>query len=297
NFLQDARLAWRGFARARLFTGAAVILLATGVAGTTAMVALFEGVLLRPLPVPHQDRVIVAWKDLKSSGYKHYPFGDRDVTRVAEDNHLLERVAGVTTNGVSQWLAVEGTSASYLKGALVTGGFFDVLDVPPLLGRRLAPSDDIEGAAPVIVISARLWARRYGNSRDVIGRRIELDEHSFSIVGVMPADIDYPRGVEPWRPTRAVPRTQTCGAAAGQEIDLIARLQPGVTAAQGTEELSALVKRFDAETPASSRDVTTVVVHPFDEVIVGTSRPAILALLAAVCLVLLIANANVANLL
>lgn len=296
QFAHDARLAWRGFARAKLFTGAAVILLAAGVAGTTAMVALFEGVLLRPLPVPHQDRVVLAWKDLENSGYRHYPFGDRDIIRVRENSRLLERVAGVTTNGVSQWLAVEGTSASHVSGALVAGAFFDVLDVPPLLGRRLAASDDVEGAEPVIVISARLWARRYGRSRDVIGRRLMLDEHSFTIVGVMPADIDYPRGVELWRPTRSVPLTQTFGAAARQEIDLIARLRPGVTPAQAHAELSALAKRFEAEQPAALRNAT-VVVRGFDDAIVGSSRPAIVALLAAVCLVLLIANANVANLL
>src|SRR6185295_6622807 len=121
--------------------------------------------LLRPLPVPDQDRVILAWKDLENSGYRHFPFGDRGIVRVGENSRLLERVAGVTTNGISQWLAVEGTSAGYVSGALVAGPFFEVLDVPPLLGRRLSASDDLEGAEPVIVISARLWTRRYGHSR------------------------------------------------------------------------------------------------------------------------------------
>lgn len=298
GFPHDARLAWRGLIRAKPFTTSAVALLAVGIAGTTTMVVLAEGVLLRPLPVPEQSRVILAWKDLRASGYAHYPFGDRAISQVRDSTRLLQMVGGVDSNGVSQRLAVEGTVAAYVKEAVVVGAFFDVLGVPPLLGRRLAPSDDLDGAERVIVISARLWHRRYGGSPDVIGRRLFLDDHDpFTIVGVMPPDVDYPHGVEVWRPTRSVPLTETFGAAARQEIDLIARLRQGVTLTQAADELSTLTRRFEAEQSADAPRGLTPVVRRLDSVIVGRSATTIVALLVAVCLVLLIASANVANLL
>jgi MacB-like periplasmic core domain/Glycosyltransferase family 87 len=250
DLLLDTRFAWRGLSRARGFTGAAVVVLGVGIAGATAMLALVQGVLLRPLPVRDQQRLIIAWKDLKASGYQHYPFGDRAITSLSERTHLLEPVAGVTTNGLSHWIAVDDDGgAAYIKGALVTGGFFEVLDVNPVLGRRLMPSDDREGSEAVVVISAGLWQRRYGRSLGVVGRHIMLDERAFTIVGVMPPDIDYPRGVELWRTTRSVPISQTFGDAARQEVDLIARLRTDVTVEQAAGELSALTRQFDAEAP------------------------------------------------
>jgi putative ABC transport system permease protein len=294
----DIRLAWRGLSRARGFTGAAIVVLGVGIAGATAMLSLAQGVLLRPLPVRDQQRLIIAWKDLKASGYQHFPFGDSAITSLGERTHLLERVAGVTTNGLSQWVAVgDDGGAAYVKGALVTGGFFEVLDVKPVVGRRLMPADDREGSEAAVVISAGLWQRRYGGSRDVVGRRMMLDERAFTIVGVMPPDIDYPRGVELWRTTRSVPVSETFGDAARQEVDLVARLRTGVTVEQAADELSALTRRFEAEASPTTVRGLTPVVRRFDEVMVGDSRPMIIALLIAVFMVLLIATVNVANLL
>ena len=298
DLMLDTRLAWRGLSRARGFTAAAVVVLSVGIAGATAILALVQGVLLRPLPVRDQQRLIIAWKDLKASGYQHYPFGDRAITSLSERTQLLQQVAGVTTNGLSHWIAVDDAGgAAYVKGALVTGGFFEVLDVNPVLGRRLMPSDDREGSEAVVVISAGLWQRRYGRSLGVIGRRIMLDERQFTIVGVIPPDIDYPHGVELWRTTRSVPITQTFGEAARQEVDLIARLRTDVTVEQATDELSTLTRQFEAEVSPTSPRGLTPVVRPFDDVIVGDIRPMIFALLIAVGLVLLIATVNVANLL
>ena len=104
-------------------------------------------------------------------------------------------------------VVVDDGVSSYVNVALVTGGFFDVLGVRPILGRALTPADDVEGAENVIVISHGLWQRRYGGSREVIGRRVMLGEQPFTIVGVMPPDLDYPSGVEVWRTTRSVPTT------------------------------------------------------------------------------------------
>ncbi len=297
GFKQDHFLAWRGLWRAKAFSVAAIFTLALGIAGTTVIFTLIQGVLLRPLPVRDQDRLIVAWKELRSSGYDHYPFGDAEIEAAGEASRLLESVAGVTSNGAYRWVVVENGRSDYVMGALVTGGFFEVMGIEPLLGRAFTRADDKEGAEDVLVISHGLWRRRYGGSPEAIGRRVTLNDRPFAIVGVMPPDVDYPAGVELWRTTRSVPTTGPFGDAARFEVDLIARLRPGVTMPQAASELTMLTRQYEATVPATRTRGLAPVVHSLEEVVVGSVRPALIALLAAVALVLLIASANVANLL
>jgi putative ABC transport system permease protein len=297
TILQDVRLAWRGLRRARAFSAAAILTLGLGIAGTTVMFALIQGVLLRPLPVREQDRLLVAWKELRSSGFTHHPFGDAAIKAVGEASPLLVKVAGVDSNGVGREVLTENGTSSYVNGALVTGEFFAVLGVEPMLGRALNRADDVEGAERVVAISHGLWQRRYGGSRDVIGRRVRLGDRPFTIVGVMPPDVDYPVGVEAWRTTHSVPVGGPFGDAARQEVDLIGRLRPGVTIEQASSELASLTRRFDAELPPEGTRGLVPVVHSFHDVVVGDVRLTMGALFAAVGLVLLIASANVANLL
>ncbi|HYN06170.1 MAG TPA: ABC transporter permease [Vicinamibacterales bacterium] len=294
---QDIRSACRGLWRAKAFASAATLTLALGITGTTVMFAVVDGVLLRPLPVRDQDRLVLAWKELRSSRFAHYPFGGPDVDAVVEASQLLESGAGVTSNGAVPWVVVEDGSASYVPGALVTGAYFEVLGIHPLLGRALTRTDDVAGADNVVVISYALWKRRYGGSRDTIGRRIVLGGTAFTIVGVMPPALDYPNGVEIWRTVRSVPAGGVFGDAAHYEIDLIGRLRPGVTIDQAAAELASIAKRIEANAPPDRPRDVAVVVRSFEDVIVGDSRPAMLALFGAVALVLLIATANVANLL
>ena len=179
----------------------------------------------------------------------------------------------------------------------MTGGFFDVLGVQPILGRTLAVDDDKEGAENVIVLSRGLWRRRYGASKEVLGRRVTLNDQPFTIVGVMPPDLDYPAGVEIWMTANSVPTNGPFGAAVRREVNLIARLRHGVTIDQATSEIASLGQRLEAEAPATAVRGLVPVVRSFADVVVGDVRPAMLALFAAVGLVLLIASANVANLL
>jgi predicted permease len=294
---QDIPSAARALWQAKAFTAAASLTLALGITGTTVMFAVVDGVLLRPLPVRDQGRLILAWKELRSSRFAHYPFGGPDVEAVVGASQLIESGAGVTSNGAVAWVAVEDGSASYVHGALVTGAFFDVLGIHPLLGRALRPADDVAGADNVVVISHGLWTRRYGASREAIGRRMTLGGTAFTVVGVMPPGLDYPNGVEAWRTVRSVPSGGAFGDAAHYEIDLLARLRPGVTIDQAAAELESILKRLDASAPADRPRDLAAVVRTFEGVIVGDLRPAMLALFGAVALVLLIAAANVANLL
>jgi putative ABC transport system permease protein len=296
NLRHDFELTWRGLRRAKAFSAAAILTLGLGIAGTTVMFTLIQGVLLRPLPVREQDRLIVAWKELRSSGFTHHHFGDAAIDAVGRASQLLEHVAGVDANGVGHGVISDGASGD-VKAALVTGAFFEVLGVEPILGRPLTPADDVDGAEKVVVISHGLWQRRYGGSRDVIGRRITLSEQRFAVVGVMPPDLDYPSGVEVWRTTHSVWAGGPFGDAARREVDLLARLRPGVTIEQASAELMALTQQFGAETGAAGAPALVPVVRTFEDVVVGDVRSAMIALMAAVALVLLIASANAANLL
>ena len=294
---QDLRYACRLLWHAKAFTGAAVLTLALGIAGTTVMFALIQGVLLRPLPVNDQDRLIVSWREASTGGSARYPFGDAEIKAVAEASQLLVSAAGVTRNGVERTVLTEKGQSSYANVALVTGGFFDVLGVDPLLGRTLSVDDEPDGAESVVVISSGLWRRQYGGVRDAIGRRVTLGESSFTIVGVMPPDLDYPTGAEIWRPTSSVPTTGPFGNAARREVNLIARLRSGVSVEQATSEISSLSQRLDEGAAANAMRGLVPVVRPFADVVVGDIRVTMLALFGAVGLVLLIASANVANLL
>jgi putative ABC transport system permease protein len=295
---QDVRYGCRVLWRAKAFTVAAVATLALGIAGTTVMFALIQGVLLRPLPVLDQDRLILAWREAHPAGSARYPFGNTEIEAVAEASQLLENAAGVARNGVARSVLTDGGVSSYTNVALVTGGFFDVLGVQPHLGRGLTPADEKDGAEPVVVISHGLWQRHYGGGRDVIGRRVTLAEQPFTIIGVMPPDLDYPSGVEIWRLTSSLPTTGAFGDAARREVNLIGRVRPGVTIEQATSELTAINQRLAIEAPTNYiRSGLGLVVSPFTDIVIGDARGTMLALFVAVGVVLLIASANVANLL
>src|SRR5687767_6165478 len=240
----------RGLLRSPGFATVAVLTLALGIAGTTVMFTLIQGVLLRALPVHEQDRLIVAWKEVSTSGSAQYPFGNTEIEAVADNSQLLEKAAGVTRNGVQRSVVTDNGGSTYANVALVTGGFFDVLGVQPILGRALTLADEKDGAENVIVITSVFWQRRYGASREVVGRPLIVGEQPFRIVGVMPSDLDYPSGVEIWRTTTG-PTTGPFGDAR-REVNLVGRLRPGVTLEQAASEITTLSRRLDADAPPSS---------------------------------------------
>ena len=157
---QDLRFAYRALSRDRAVALVAVVTLSVGIAATTLMYALVQGVLLRPLPVRQQERLIVAWKQVRTSGSAQYPFGSDDIEALARVSRLLERAAGVDRNGAGRSVVTDGGVATYANVGLVTGGFFDVLGVHPVAGRALTEDDDRDGAEHVVTISSGYWHRR-----------------------------------------------------------------------------------------------------------------------------------------
>ena len=296
----DLRQAGRGLWRAPAFTTAAVLTLALGTAGTTVMFTLVQGVLLRPLPVREPERLLVAWKEAPTGAVAHWPFASSDVDVIGRESRLFERVAAVSYYPASSGVVFENGTPRYLSGASVSGAFFDVLGAPPLLGRTLRPGDDVAGAENVLVLTHAFWHSRYGGAPDVIGRRLTIADKPFTIVGVMPADVAYPRGVEAWATLHAEASTVSNPAfreGVLRDVDLVARLRPGVTLEQARSELAGMVTRLESGHAPESLRGQRPVVRSYADVVAGDVRPALLVLLAAVGFVLLIASANVANLL
>ena len=297
---EDLRLACRGLLRARAFTGAAVLTLALGIAGSTVMFTLIQGVLLRPLPVRDQERLLVAWKESRARGLAHWPFHRSEIEVIRAESQLLEGVAGVNHNGAPPNVVVEDGAAGYVNMAAVTGTFFEVLGIPAVLGRALEPSDDVAGAEGVVVITRELWLRRYGGSPDAIGRLLTVGDQPYRIVGVMPADLGYPKGVEAWMTLEGLAArvaNPEFRDGALNYLDMIARLRPGATPAQAQSEIQGLIETITTEAPAARGVALTAVARSYADVVVGDVRRPMTVLFAAVALVLLIASANVANLL
>lgn len=298
---QDARIAFRSLGRARGFAALAVVTLAIGIAGTTAMFALVQGVLMRPLPVREQDRLLVAWTQARAGGVAHVPYVRPNIERIGLESTLLEAVSAVSYNGTVSLIVVDEGEPGYLDMAAVGGDFFDVLGVAPMLGRALTRGDDRIGADGAVVISHRLWQQRYGAAPSAIGRRLTILERPHTIVGVMPPDVEYPPRAQAWLPLMQRHARQIAADPNFRvDVDLIARMRPGVSLAQAASELEGLTTRLEAERAGTGgvlpRDLVPVV-RSYESLVVGDVRPAMLVLFAAVGLVLIVASANVANLL
>jgi putative ABC transport system permease protein len=297
---QELRFACRGLRQAKGVAMGAVLTLAAGLAGITIMFSLVEGVLLRKPPFPASDALLIAWKQLPSGGLAHFPYKMSELEVISRETRLLESIAGVGYNGAGESVAIENGSATYISTASVSGDFFRVIGVTPVLGRALTRADDVQGAENVLVITHGLWQRRYGSAPDVLGRRLEIDGVPFTIVGVMPRDLDYPRGVDAWATLTASASTLVNPAfreGVLRDVDVIARLHGGATIEQAASELRTLTSRIETETPGDTPRDLTPVVRSYMDVVVGDVRRALLMLFGAVGLVWLIASANAANLL
>ena len=295
---QELRLACRHLWQARGGAAAAILTLTLGIAASTAMFALVDGVLLRRLPVRDQAALTIVWREPRASG-THVPFKAPEVDALSRGTRTLDGAAGVGWHGAGPITVVERGSASDLRMTHVTGTFFEVLGTAPVLGRALRPADDVAGAPRALVVSHGVWQRRYGGAADVIGRRLFINQQPFLIVGVMPPGLDYPRGTEAWTTVAAMASAaanKTFEGAVANELDVIARVRAGTTPAQADQELRALlpiIGQVQDGVPGELRPV----LRRFDDAVLGDVRPVVLALFAAVVLVLLLACANVATLL
>ena len=298
TWLDDLRLTVRHAGRARAFYISAVLTLAVGLAGATLMFTLIRGILLRPLPVPDEDRLVVSWRVPPSGLATHIPYRSADVEEIGRASRSFERVTGVGYNGVFDQVWRLGEAPITAKTVVVMGGFFDVAGVQPRLGRALGVEDNRRGAERLVVLSHSAWLRLFNGSPKAIGQTLRLQNHSFTVAGVMPADFEYPGGSEIWTTPHAladIEPNEAFRTGLVRDVEIVGRLRHGVTVRQAADELAAMMAALDARTPGAFVNFRPVV-RPFKDVVVRGIDTALAVLFAAVGLILVIASANVANL-
>ncbi len=291
TLLQHLRVGVRRLRRTPGFALTAILTLALGVGLSTAVFSVAEALLLRRLPVRDQDRIVLLWGETPDRSFLNHPIADaRDFVR---QSRTLARGAFYAREGAQPNAVRSAGRLSRLSRARVSGAFFDVLDVRPALGRTLRAEDDVPGAAPVLVLSWGAWQHRFGGDSAVLGRRIvmHLDGVGYTIVGVMPPGLDFPRGTEFWVPIFAPLAERAVSAA---ELDVVGRLATGATGAAARDELTAFFRRAGS---SPWQRVLRGVATTLPEAVLGDTKPALFAFAAASTLLLLITCINVANLL
>jgi len=302
TLLQDIRYGLRMLLKSPGFTAVAVITLALGIGGNTAMFSIVHSVLLKPLPFPNSERLIsVNETDSRRPGlpdtFSYPDFFDYRAQNRTFEGMATYRDASFNLTGVGQ--------PQHLDGQVVSSDFFSVLGVKPALGRGFRREEEQAGRW-VVVVSHQLWQSKFGSDPNIVGRTITLDNRSYTVIGVAPASFEFPveypapqlwgsmaRDADPGGGTPAT-APENRGA---HFLSVIGRLKPGVTLAQAQTETDLIARRLAHQYPDSNTRRAVTVLIPQLQRMVGNVRPALLVLLAAVGFVLLIACANVANLL
>ena len=293
SLIHDVRLGVRSLLRTPGFALTACLTLAVGIGLSTAVFTVADALLLRQLPMLDQDRIVVLSGQTRDRQIENWPLGFENARQFSDRTRAMSQLAFFGYEGASAQTLRDGDRTTTLQRALVSGGFFDVLGAQPLMGRPLTEDDDTRGAEPVAVLSHSAWQENFGGSMDVLGRRITLHEAgvTYTVVGVMPRGLDYPRGVDFWATIEPSTAEEILALLAYYPIG---RLAPGVTPADAANELTEFFQRDDA--PAGQPDLEGAA-RTLPELVMGDTRPAILAFSAASALLLLITCINVANLL
>ncbi|MGH9404054.1 MAG: ADOP family duplicated permease, partial [Terriglobia bacterium] len=296
DVIQDVRYGLRQLRRNPGFTAVAVITLALGIGANTAIFSVVDAVLLRPLPYPQPERlvgVISMQMPYKRGGQASYP----DFLDWRVRNHVFDQMAVFRTENFT---LVGRGEPEHLPGAVVSADLLSLLGVTPRLGRSFLPGDDKPGAvngANAVILSYGFWQQQFGSDPRVVGRGINLDGLPYTVVGVAPRGFQFPiqgAPVDLWT-TIAVDMGGMAKERGAHYLDVIARLKPRITIAQAQAEMSAIVRALNEEHPDIHPRGARVV--PILDGLAGPARPALLVLLGAVGCLLLIACANVANLL
>jgi predicted permease len=290
--LQDLRFAVRLLAKDRWFTTIAVIALALGIGVNATVFTFVNAVLIRGLPINDPDRVmVIGTRDARGRdrGMSYLDFQDyRAATRTFAG---LSAYSGSTMN-----VSDEGRAPERFQGPYISANAFSLIGQKPLAGRPFLPDDDRPGAAPVVILGNGIWKNRYGSERSVIGRTIKVNGVPSIVIGIMPEGFKFPIGADLWLPLAQVARL-TEQKRDGRNLEVFGRLADGVTRAQAQSEMNTIAAKLRQDFPATNKDVTPAVLTFNERVNGGPIRLIFLSLMGAVAFVLLIACANVANLL
>jgi len=290
TLIKDLRYGVRSFLKRPGFLVIALSTLTLGIGATTAMFTVVNSVLLRPLQFPESERIVFLVGVNPKQGITESNMSVPDIADWERQSQSFEQIAAYIAGGV---LLSTGDETERVRGTAVSTDFFPLFKTNAIAGRTLQPDDMQEGREPVTVISHALWQRRFGGSADVINRKVTLSGKATTIVGVMPAGFDFPYESEMWA---ALPLNPAGEARENRYMSVVSRLKPGVSLSQAQAEMDTINQRL-AQNYVDTNSGWSVRLTELRESLVGELRTSLLILLGAVAFVLLIACANVANLL
>ncbi len=303
---QDLKYAFRTMAKSRGLTAIAVLTLALGIGASTAVFSLINAILLKPLPYPQADRIVIPWRQSPPGldlGYNEIPWGIRTFRNIQREVKSFQDVA--TFQSLSVSLSGSG-DPFHADGMMVSAGFFPALGVSPVLGRTFTTEEDQPGRSHVVVLGDQLWRDRFGANPSIIGQAIVLNGAPYTVIGIMPAgyafpkasdmpgSFNFPRETQLWVPAALPPLP--LHPTDPDELAVIARLRPGVAIQQAQAEMDLIAKMAERRFP-SARHWFDSRVTPLTRQVTGSTRTPLLLILGAVGVVLLIACSNVASLL
>jgi putative ABC transport system permease protein len=291
TLLRDIRYGVRSLLKRPGFTAIAVITLMLGIGANTAIFSVVNGVLLRPLPYSDPGRLMQLWEAKSSKGRNEIPASYPNFADWRDRNQVFEQVVAY-----ADWsFNLTGTSEpERLRSAIVSPAFFSVLGIRPIQGRTFMAGEDERGKDLVAVISESLWQRKFNSDPNIIGRSLNLDDKSFTVVGVIARGVQAPLlsdEIELWAP---VSHGFGFTSRDGHYLGVIARLKSGATLEQAQADMNNIAGQLQQQYPESNKDLSVRVVS-LNEQVVGNFRASLLVMLGAVVFVLLIASANVAN--
>jgi predicted permease len=295
TLLQDIRYGLRMLAKNPGFTLIAVLTLALGIGANTAIFSVVNGVVLRPLPYPRPDQLVVLSE--KNKNFERSSISYPNFLDWQRRNTTFASIAAYRSDDFN--LTGSG-EAERVRVGMVSAGFFEILGVHATLGRLFTPEDDHRGATPVALISAGLWQSKFGSSPDIVGKTITMDLDAYTVIGIVPASFhlestNFERPKEVYVPIALFKDPLFYDRDAHEGMRAIGRVKPGITVAAAQVEMDQIAKGLAAEYPDANKGAG-ISVMPMKKDIVGEVEPFLLLLLAAVGFVLLIACVNVANL-
>ena len=293
SILQDLRFAARRLVRDRRFTLAAVAALALGIGATSAIFTIVNAVLLRSLPFNDPDRIMmIATRDAQG---REFGVSEPDFEDWRREVRTFSGISLVQMGPVN--FSADDRAPDRHKGVYISWNGFSLIGTQPIIGRGFSAEDDRPGSAPVMLLSYTVWQSRYGGDRAIVGRTIRANSEPATIIGVMPPGMEFPFNSDVWLPAAQRPTAQTRAGRAGRLLMAYGRLADGMTIEQARTEMTGITQQLAIQFPDTNKGVTARV-SPFSEQVIGTQiRVLFWSLMGAVGFVLLIACANVANLL
>src|SRR5438093_2554362 len=294
GLLQDVRFAVRLLIKDRWFTAVAAVALALGIGVNATVFTFVNAVLIRGLPFDDPDRIMsIGERNMARGQYFGISWLDFRDLRDAQKSF-----AGVAAfNGTTMNVSDEGRAPERYAGPYISGNSFKLIGQRTVLGRDFLPEDDQPGATPVVILGGGIWKTRYGSDRSIIGRTVRINDVPTTVIGVMPEGMKFPFNADLWLPLSSMPGLTNQKRAQHFALQVFGRLADGVTRQQAQSEISGIAARLAKDFPDSNKDVGATVMSFNERVNGGTIRLIFLSLMGAVAFVLLIACANVANLL